>query len=219
METHPSKQRWLPHHQRSREQGLTAAHPGAHCMATHPTPAGQPWDRLGWDRMRAPGPWVSLWGQPQPKEQPGVVLSASSSPKPKGTRFFCGGYVTPQTSQSTKVFIPAPTPSSCSRYPLPQQYPGSPSPSQTQHPREHRVLVGCVGAVRHQQLGRVPFLPQTSSGADVHPTPQDVTPLPILPSPEPSSAPRTSLGTWGSWTIPCAASLGSTGKPQVGNSL
>lgn len=126
-------------------------------MATHPAPARQPWDRLGWGRTTAPGSWVSLWGQPQPKEQPGVLFSASSSPKPKGIQLFCGGCVTPQISQSTKIFIQASIPpllAACPPHPSSTRVPPAPRRRST---REHRVLVGCEGAVRQQPAGQGPL--------------------------------------------------------------
>lgn len=213
----PSKQQlWLPHQQPSREQGsqqlilgLTA---WSHTQLQHDSP-GTGWGGAG---QEPPGPWVSLWGQPQSEEQPGVLLSASSSPKPKGTQSCCRGCVTPQTSQSTKVFIPARIP--------PLLAASAPCPSSTQvppAPRRHNTpgSTGCWWGVQglsgSSQLGRI----RPPQGQDVHPTPQDVTLLPIPPSPEPSSAPRMSLALGGPGTIPCAGSWESTGKPQVGNSL
>lgn len=98
--------------------------------------------------------------------------------------------------------------------------PRSPQPLAGTTPQGAQGAGGvCRGCQAAASWAGSPSHPRPPQGQDVHPTPQDVTLLPIPPSPEPSSAPRMSLALGGPGTIPCAGSWESTGKPQVGNSL
>lgn len=156
---------------------------------------------------KPPGPWVSPQGQPQPKEQPRALLSASPFPEPKGTQLCRGGCVTPQLSHRAPKSLPS------SSSPSPCSLVGAPHPHQplagTASPGDRRALVGAHRAVGQQPAGQGPL-----------PAPgllRDTAHLPIPPSPESPSSRRASLGTPGPRSVPRVGSWGSGGKLQVGN--
>lgn len=173
-------------------------------MATHPTPARQPWDRLGWGRTRAP----RLLGLPlgSASTQGAAWGSALSILLPQTRRHavLLRGMCHPSNLSEHQNLCPSSrSPSSCSLSPLPQQHPGPPQPLAGTAPQGAQGAGGvCRGCQAAASWAGSPSCPRPPQGQDVHPTSSNVAPLPIPLSPEPPSAPRMGLGTWGLGTIP-----------------
>lgn len=146
-----------------------------------------------------------------PRSSLGSCSQHPPPPKPKGTQFFCGG-CHPSNLSEHQSLHPTPTPPLLAACPPTQQQPGPPSPSQAQHPREHRVR--CAGAVRPAGQGPLDTPDLLRGRISPHTPGCDTSAYP--PSPEPSSAPRMSQGTLGLGTIPVLAPGGAQGSLKWG---
>lgn len=211
------QQPWLPHHQPSTEQGSQQLIPGLTAW-TH-TQLQQDSPGTGWggeeQEPQAPGSpsGVSL----NPRSSSGSCSQHPPPPNPKALlRGMCHSS---NLSEHRSLHPSSHSPSSRSLSPPLQQHLGPPSPSQAQHPREHRMLVGCAGAVRQQPAGQGPLPAQTSSGAGCLPHTPGCDTSPYPPLPRALICPQDEPGLLGAGDHPSCWLLEEHREASGGNSL
>lgn len=122
-----------------------------------------------------------------PRSSLGSCSQHPPPPKPKGTRFFCGG-CHPSNLSEHQSLHPTPTPPLLAACPPHPAAPGSPQPLAGAAPQgaQGEVCWGCQAAA---SWAGSPSYPRPPQGQDIPPTPRGVTPLPIPPPRSPPLPP------------------------------